>query len=182
MMDPSWDLKRWQKDVYTVGSPVNDPKIDNHRSLKSKLHYFPNIFQHGKGRVFKVKYFNSSYDPLNPSFILDLITSILIKIYHLMWIYMVFISWLYLLIYLFLMIPRVSSLVMPFKNISWSSKGATPNILFVMPRMPSQSCPSRNSLEVPRVPHHFAFKNSMTTRGKYRCNFIDCYHLLCCLL
>ena len=27
----------WQKDVYTVGSPVNDPKIDNHRSLKSKI-------------------------------------------------------------------------------------------------------------------------------------------------
>ena len=36
MMDPSWDLKRWQKDVYTVGSPVTDPKIENHRSLKSK--------------------------------------------------------------------------------------------------------------------------------------------------
>ena len=40
-----------------------------------KLHYLPNIFQHDNGRVFKVKYFIYSYDPLNPSFILDLITS-----------------------------------------------------------------------------------------------------------
>ena len=104
-----------------------------------KLHYLPKIFQHGKGRVFKVKYFISSYDPLNPSFIIDLITSVLIIIYHLMWVYMVLISSLYLSIYLFLMIPRVPSLVMPFKNILWSSKGVTSNQLFVIPRVPSWS-------------------------------------------
>ncbi len=26
MMDPSWDLKRWYKNVHTVDSPVTDSK------------------------------------------------------------------------------------------------------------------------------------------------------------
>ena len=37
MMDPSWDLKRWHKNVHTVDSPVTDSKDANHRSLKSKI-------------------------------------------------------------------------------------------------------------------------------------------------
>ena len=37
MMDPSWDLKRWQKMVLTVDSPVTKSKIINHRGLKSRI-------------------------------------------------------------------------------------------------------------------------------------------------
>ena len=49
MMDPSWDSKRWFKNVTTVGTPVYDSKDSNHRSLKSKINYFflhigPEIF------------------------------------------------------------------------------------------------------------------------------------------
>ena len=36
-MDPSWDLKRWHKNVHTVDSPVTDSKDTNHRSLKSRI-------------------------------------------------------------------------------------------------------------------------------------------------
>ncbi len=37
MMDPSWDLKRWQKMVLTVDSPVTNSKIMNYRGLKSRI-------------------------------------------------------------------------------------------------------------------------------------------------
>ncbi len=80
------------------------------------------------------------------------------------------------------MIPRVPSLVVSFKKFPWSSKGAMPNNLFVMAKVPSWLFPSRNSLEVLRVPCHLPFKHSMATRGKYRCNdrdpiisYVSCY-------
>jgi len=46
-MDPCWDLKRWQKMVFTVGSPISKLQDINHKGLKSRtinvklFHKFP---------------------------------------------------------------------------------------------------------------------------------------------
>ena len=86
----------------------------------------PRIFQHGEGRIFKVLYLFLPMILLIPSFIFYLIT--LVSNHHLSLMQLPSFHSLLIFIYyhLFLMIPRVPSLVVPFKNFPRSSKGATP--------------------------------------------------------
>lgn len=76
----------------------------------------------------------------------------------------------------------VLSRLFPSRNSLRSFKGATTKNLFMIPRVPSLSYPSINSLEVVMVPRFFLFKHLVAMRGKYRYNDKDCYHLSCCPL